>query len=93
MSVNPTTRHAGFALANVSAPRRVRPAEFQPAAALALTRTDFRSLSPSSFRAPLGQQAQDHSRFECGVDLLALLKTSPKRLLKEPAVGYVFMNR
>jgi hypothetical protein len=105
--VTATTRHGGFALASFAGSRRIRPADFQPQAgfspvetATALTRPDLRGFSPSGARTPLDPAAQDHSRFECGVDLLALLKTSPKRLLKSlgsessdaAPVGYIFMN-
>ena len=59
----------------------------------------YRPVSPVSAAALNGMSAMNRTRFECGVDVKALLKTRPKRLLKalyaEPdsadalAIGYV----
>jgi hypothetical protein len=39
-------------------------------------------IAPVSAAAYNRMSAMNHMRFECGVDVNALLKTSPKRLLK-----------
>jgi hypothetical protein len=88
--VNTPTRPSGTVeLASPSRLHNLRPADlttsafFSPNVANAAMVQPVLSASlPGSVNPFPNSAAMDHHRFECGVDLRALLKTGPKRLLK-----------
>jgi hypothetical protein len=93
----------GIHMMIAAAPRRFRTADMQPAEqAIAPPIAPGRSLSPAGPRVMTGSPSPygNAKRFECGVDVKELLKTSPKRVWKnwlidptEPSpVGYVTMT-
>jgi hypothetical protein len=97
------TNARGIHMMIAAAPRRFRTADLQPAEqAIAPPIAPVRGLSSASLRPMTGSPSPygNAKRFECGVDVKELLKTSPKRIWKswladpmEPSpVGYVMMT-
>jgi hypothetical protein len=92
----------GIHMMSSPALRRFRPADLQPvvAVAAAMQVGPPHAMSPMSLASSGSLPAPNTKRFECGVDVKALLKTSPKRLLKDwlddpsdpSPVGWVTMS-